>query len=99
MKSIAFTLLLLSAVSSAAFAQQTDTLVFNPKRLVTLEGGSNFRDLGGYPTQDGHRVKWGHIYRSADIGKLTDADLKTIQDRHVTVVCDLRGPSEYYRQA
>lgn len=82
-------------ISSAGFAQQTDTLVFNPKRLVALEGGNNFRDLGGYLTPDGHRVKWGHIYRSADIGKLTDNDLKAIQDRHVTVVCDLRGPSEY----
>ena len=94
MKSIVFTLLLLPAIAAAQDAQ-TDTLVYNSKRLVKLEGGSNFRDLGGYPTQNGHHVKWGRIYRSADVGKLTDADLKTIEDRNVTVVCDLRGPDEY----
>lgn len=87
-------LLLAVLVSSAAFGQETDTLVYNAKRAVSLEGGSNFRDLGGYPTQDGHHVKWGHIYRSADVSKLTDADLKTLEAHHLAVDCDLRGPDE-----
>ena len=73
----------------------TDTMVYNPRRAVALEGGSNFRDLGGYPTQDGHHVKWGHIYRSADVSKLTDADLKTVENHNIAVVCDFRGPQEY----
>ena len=81
-------------VSSVAFGQQNDTLVYNSKRAVALEGASNFRDLGGYPTQDGHHVKWGHLYRSADISKLTDADLKILSDRHIATICDLRGPDE-----
>lgn len=92
MKKLTFAFALL--VSTTAFAQQPDTLVFNPKRAVVLEGGSNFRDLGGYPTQDGHHVKWGHLYRSADISKLTDADLQVLADRHIATVCDLRGPDE-----
>lgn len=88
-------LILLSIFASATtFAQQTDTLVYNANRAVTLEGASNFRDLGGYPTQDGHHVKWGHLYRSADISKLTDSDLQTLASRHIAVVCDLRGPDE-----
>jgi protein-tyrosine phosphatase len=61
---------------------------------VTLQGTSNFRDLGGYPAASGKRVKWGRIYRSADISKLTDADLQVLQSRHVALVCDLRGPQE-----
>ncbi|PRY20759.1 protein-tyrosine phosphatase [Spirosoma oryzae] len=81
-------------VSASAFAQTTDQLLNDPRRVVTLEGTSNFRDLGGYPTKDGHHVKWGHLYRSADIGHLTDADLEQLTDRHITVVCDLRGPDE-----
>ena len=90
-------LLLLLALSTPALAQtaQTDTVVFNPKRAVTLQGGSNFRDLGGYLAAGGKHVKWGHIYRSADISKLTDSDLQTLQSRHVALVCDLRGPQEY----
>ncbi len=86
-----FLLLLFPALS---FGQAKDTLVYTSNRALVLEGASNFRDLGGYPTQDGHHVKWGHLYRSADISKLTDADLQTLSDRHITAVCDLRGPDE-----
>ena len=87
-------LFLFALVSFATFGQGRDTLVYNPKRAVVLDGASNFRDLGGYPTQDGRHVKWGHLYRSADISKLTDADLKVLADRHIAAVCDLRGPDE-----
>ncbi len=91
MKKLLFLLLL----ATPALAQTTpDTLVFNPRRAVTLQGSSNFRDLGGYPAAGGKRVKWGHIYRSADISKLTDSDLQALQSRHVALVCDLRGPQE-----
>ena len=68
--------------------------MYNSRRAVALEGGSNFRDLGGYPGAMGKTVKWGHIYRSADISKLTDADLKTLESRNITTVCDPRGPGE-----
>lgn len=81
-------------VSAVAVAEDRDTLVYNAKRAVKLEGGSNFRDLGGYPAADGKTVRWGHIYRSADISKLTDADLKTLEQRNIAVDCDLRGPDE-----
>jgi protein-tyrosine phosphatase len=87
-------LLLFPALTFAQAPAQTDTLVYNSRRAVTLEGGSNFRDLGGYPAAGGKTVKWGHIYRSADVSKLTDADLKTLESLHLATVCDLRGPSE-----
>jgi len=60
-----------------------------------LQGGSSRRDLGGYPAAGGKHVRWGHIYRSADISQLTDIDLQTLHGRHVALVCDLRGPQEY----
>ena len=34
------------------------------KRHVKLEGASNFRDLGGYDTEDGMKLKPGLIFRS-----------------------------------
>lgn len=80
--------------SALAFGQQKDTLVYNSRREITLEGTSNFRDLGGYPAQDGRHVKWGRIYRSADIGKLTDKDVDVLDSLHITTVCDFRGPDE-----
>lgn len=88
-------LLLFLSLATPALAQTApDTVVFNPKRALTLQGTSNFRDLGGYPAAGGKHVKWGRIYRSADISKLTDADLLALQSRHVALVCDLRGPQE-----
>ena len=71
-------------------AQITDSA----KRHVVLEGASNFRDLGGYATTDGHHLKWGKVYRSADISKLTQADLDLIKKRDITTVIDLRGHQE-----
>jgi protein-tyrosine phosphatase len=75
---------------SAASAQVNDSV----KRHVVLNGAANFRDLGGYETADGHHVKWSRVFRSADISKLTDADLVLLKDRGITYDVDLRGHQE-----
>jgi protein-tyrosine phosphatase len=64
------------------------------ERRIPLTGDANFRDLGGYETADGRRVRWGQIYRSGALDKLTDADLATLQSLDVKLVCDLRSPTE-----
>ena len=87
-------LILIFAFTTQVSYTQDTTLVFSPKRQIKLEGGSNFRDLGGYPSQDQKHVKWGHLYRSADVSKLTENDFKTLSDLHLATVCDLRGPDE-----
>lgn len=33
-------------------------------RIIDLEGGCNFRDLGGYRTHDGRELKWGRVFRT-----------------------------------
>jgi len=71
-------------------AQVTDS----SRREVKLQGAANFRDLGGYVTADGHHVRWGNIYRSADISHLTDSDIAVLKERHVHSVVDLRGVQE-----
>lgn len=68
--------------------------VYASPRGITLEGANNFRDLGGYVGKDGRQVKWGKIYRSGDVSKLTDEDLKTLSSLNIKMVCDLRGPIE-----
>lgn len=75
---------------SSIFAQVADSA----KRKVALQGTVNFRDLGGYTTKDGKHVKWGKIYRSADMSKLTDADLAELKRRNITYDVDLRGTQE-----
>lgn len=64
------------------------------ERLLPLEGGNNFRDLGGYDTQDGRQVKWGVLYRSGAMNGLTDADYRYLSQLGISVVCDLRSTEE-----
>jgi protein-tyrosine phosphatase len=45
------------------------------ERHISLTGQANFRDLGGYETVDGRSVKWGEVYRSGRLAKLTDEDV------------------------
>ena len=73
-----------------ALSQVNDSAI----RKVYVRGAMNFRDLGGYTTTDGHHVKWGAIYRSADISRLTPADLDTLRARHIFYDVDLRGVAE-----
>jgi protein-tyrosine phosphatase len=87
-KYILLTLIVLNITN--VFAQITDSA----KRKVNLQGAINFRDIGGYVTKDGHHVKWGKVYRSADMSNLTDADLAELKRRNITYDVDLRGRQE-----
>jgi len=64
------------------------------RRHLGLEGAPNFRDLGGYETDDGHSVRWGLFYRSDNLAHLTDADLEKVAALGIRLVCDFRGPDE-----
>ncbi|MFC9440273.1 tyrosine-protein phosphatase [Nocardia sp. NPDC057030] len=63
-------------------------------RHIAFERLHNFRDLGGYPTEDGRAVRWGRLFRSDSLSKLRDADLRRFLDLGVTTVVDLRYPWE-----
>jgi protein-tyrosine phosphatase len=67
-------------------------------RLLPLEGGRNFRDLGGYLTADGRRVRWGGLYRSGVLSYLTGADHQYLADKGIRVICDLRTQHERQRE-
>lgn len=62
--------------------------------VVPLEGGSNFRDLGGYRTADGRRVRRGAVFRSAHLGALTKADCAALGKLGMRTIVDLRGVNE-----
>lgn len=64
------------------------------KRHVALEGAHNFRDLGGYPSEDGRTVRWGLFYRSDALGDLTDADVARLAELDIKLVCDFRSAGE-----
>jgi protein-tyrosine phosphatase len=62
--------------------------------VVPLEGGSNFRDLGGYRGEDGRLVRRGTVFRSAHLGNLTEEDRSALGRLGVHTIVDLRGVNE-----
>jgi len=79
---------------SAQQAEQSKPEAGERERQIRLEGQGNFRDLGGYRTADGHTVRWGMIYRSGQLSKLSDADLARLKALNIRTVVDLRSTSE-----
>lgn len=59
-----------------------------------LTGAPNFRDLGGYLTSDGRRVKSGQVFRSGDSGGLTADDIGLMQRLGAKLIVDLRSNAE-----
>ena len=67
-------------------------------RRIELEGATNFRDLGGYETEAGDRVKWRTVFRSDTLSNLTDADVDAICDLGIDTAIDLRYGDERQRE-
>lgn len=64
------------------------------ERLLPLQGGQNFRDLGGYRTRTGRTVRWGLLYRSGAMNGLTEADFAYLAKLGIRTVCDFRSTEE-----
>jgi len=78
-------------------ATPTTELELPSPPFVVVEGGKNFRDIGGYPItgSDSKSVKRGFVYRSANLGNITDNGRKTlVSPLGIRVIFDLRRPDE-----
>jgi protein-tyrosine phosphatase len=64
------------------------------ERLIDLEGAVNFRDLGGYATEDGQRTRWRVLFRADGLSELTEPDLGTMRELGIRTVVDLRSGQE-----
>jgi len=65
-----------------------------PTREVVLEGCVNFRDLGGYRTADGHRIRWRRVFRADGLNKLSPDDRVILIELGLGTVIDLRTRDE-----
>ena len=63
-------------------------------RHVGFEACFNFRDLGGYPVADGRHLRWGALYRSDTLHRLTAADVEVFRALGLRTVVDLRSSTE-----
>lgn len=78
--------LLSLATSSCRACESATPTPPSPERHVALEGQPNFRDLGGYRTIDGRTVKWGQVYRSGELPRLSDDDLAKVDKLEINTV-------------
>ncbi|MDB6100960.1 MAG: protein tyrosine/serine phosphatase [Gammaproteobacteria bacterium] len=66
-------------------------------RSLHLTSASNFRDVGGYRTEDGRWVRMGVAYRSNGLAALTESDYGRLKDLGLKLICDLRLEEERRR--
>ena len=69
-------------------------------RMIYLRSGSNIRDLGGWTTEDGRRLQYGHIYRGGEMHggsqtTLTAADVAELKRLGVAAELDLREDADF----
>jgi len=83
-------LFVLSFLCLSSGAQIADSAM----RKVSLQGVVNFRDIGGYRTNDGKQVVWGRIYRSGALSRTTAADREELYNRRITSIFDFRNLDE-----
>lgn len=69
------------ATPSSAYSQIYFLLVFNDSearvvtsRIIPTQGILNLRDFGGYETSDGQQIRWGYLYRSGDLHRMSELD-------------------------
>lgn len=60
-------------------------------RVIDMNYIKNFRDIGGYFTTDNRQMKWGQIYRSANLSNATLYDQERIRRLNIKTVIDFRS--------
>ncbi|MBB6092604.1 protein-tyrosine phosphatase [Povalibacter uvarum] len=69
-----------------------------PSRILALQGGCNFRDIGGYHGAEGREVRWGRVYRTGVLSYFTEMDRDVLKPLGVRAICDLRRVEERERE-
>jgi len=65
-----------------------------PSRDIPLADTFNLRDLGGYATTDGRRVRWRRLFRGAALQRLSGGDVELVRDLGLVTAIDLRTTGE-----
>lgn len=69
-------------------------------RMIRLDSGANIRDIGGWETTDGHRLRYGKILRGAEIGggthvTLTEDEIQELRRLGAISEIDFRMPEHF----
>lgn len=60
-------------------------------RAIDMNQIKNFRDIGGYFTNDNRQMKWGEVYRSGNLSNATLYDQEKIRRLKIRTVIDFRS--------
>ncbi|MCR9268727.1 MAG: tyrosine-protein phosphatase [Hyphomonadaceae bacterium] len=66
-------------------------------RVKSFDNIRNFRDFGAYDGAGGRKVRSGILFRSAQFGEASRADLDALETYRIKVQADLRRPDERER--
>ncbi|MFL6551680.1 MAG: tyrosine-protein phosphatase [Povalibacter sp.] len=69
-----------------------------PTRVLSFQGGCNFRDIGGYVGLDARPLRWGQVYRTGVLSYFSDEDHPSLVGLGVRAICDLRRNEERERE-
>jgi protein-tyrosine phosphatase len=72
----------------------TTKRAFQPGQRIDIPLVPNLRDIGGYATASGGRVRTGQLYRSTELNHLEGEDLERFAGLGINVVFDLRTAAE-----
>ena len=70
--------------------------IIAPERKLGMQGTPNFRDFGGYSTTRGKQVKWGYLFRSGQLSRLTGQDVALLASLELDLICDFRREEEQH---
>lgn len=60
-------------------------------RFFELDSIQNFRDIGGYTTSDNRSIRWGKLFRSGSLFRMTPHDSAEIDNLGIKTIIDLRS--------
>lgn len=63
-------------------------------QAIVIDGAPNLRDMGGYETADGKKVRRRFVFRSDDLSELSRADLVFLTSLDIRTVVDFRDEGE-----
>jgi len=66
-------------------------------RHLPFDNAHNFRDMGGLKTTDGKTLKWGKLYRSGKLSKLSRGDMRYFAELGILRDVDFRSTFEQAR--
>jgi protein-tyrosine phosphatase len=63
-------------------------------RIIPMDSVQNLRDMGGYLSSRGKFTRWGMVYRSGEIGRMSEWDTLRLNRLKIKTILDLRSLSE-----